>query len=108
MLDLLSGESTELTELEMVRKLPLPFPPEPAAWLGIRLTTQALIKADENQGRRGRLLKVLDAVGMGFDSCAHVGARRTLRPAPFSAHPCRPSPPAARLPCPPCSPARPA
>src|SRR5699024_7764283 len=68
MLDLLSGESTELTELEMVRKLPLPFPPEPAAWLGIRLTTQALIKADENQGRRGRLLKVLDAVGMGFDS----------------------------------------
>jgi glycine/D-amino acid oxidase-like deaminating enzyme len=68
MLDLLSGESTELTELEMVRKLPLPFPPEPAAWLGIRLTTQALIKADENEGRRGRLLKVLDAVGMGFDS----------------------------------------
>ena len=68
MLDLLSGESTELTELEMVRKLPLPFPPEPAAWLGIRLATQALIKADENQGRRGRLLKVLDAVGMGFDS----------------------------------------
>jgi len=68
MLDLLSGESTELTELEMVRKLPLPFPPEPAAWLGIRLTTQALIKADENEGRRGPLLKVLDAVGMGFDS----------------------------------------
>src|SRR5699024_10442358 len=54
MLDLLSGESTELTELEMVRKLPLPFPPEPAAWLGLRLTTQALIQADENQGRRGR------------------------------------------------------
>jgi glycine/D-amino acid oxidase-like deaminating enzyme len=68
MLDLLSGESTELTELEMVRRLPLPFPPEPAAWLGIRMTTQALIKADENEGRRGPLLKVLDAVGMGFDS----------------------------------------
>ncbi|GAA1509069.1 NAD(P)/FAD-dependent oxidoreductase [Brevibacterium permense] len=68
MLDLLSGEATELTELEMVRKLPLPFPPEPVAWLGIKMTTNALIKADENEGRRGPLLKVLDAVGMGFDS----------------------------------------
>ena len=68
MLDLLSGEDTELTELEMVRKLPLPFPPEPVAWLGIKMTTNALIKADENEGLRGPLLKVLDAVGMGFDS----------------------------------------
>lgn len=68
MLDLLSGEDTELTQLEMVRKLPLPFPPEPATWLGIKMTTNALIKADENEGRRGPLLKVLDAVGMGFDS----------------------------------------
>ena len=68
MLDLLSGEDTELTELEMVRRLPLPFPPEPAAWLGIKMTTNALVKADENEGRRGPLLKVLDAVGMGFDS----------------------------------------
>jgi glycine/D-amino acid oxidase-like deaminating enzyme len=68
MLDLLSGERTELTELEMVRKLPLPFPPEPIAWLGITMTTNAMIKADENEGRRGPLLKVLDAVGMGFDS----------------------------------------
>lgn len=68
MLDLLSGEKTELTELEMVRKLPLPFPPEPIAWLGITMTTNAMIKADENEGRRGPLLKVLDAVGMGFDS----------------------------------------
>ncbi len=68
MLDLLSGEETELTRLEMVRKLPLPFPPEPVAWLGIKMTTNALIKADRNEGRRGPLLKVLDTVGMGFDS----------------------------------------
>ncbi len=68
MLDLLSGEKTELTRLEMVRKLPLPFPPEPVAWLGIKMTTNALIKADQNEGRRGPLLKALDAVGMGFDS----------------------------------------
>ncbi|MBM6591455.1 FAD-dependent oxidoreductase [Brevibacterium sp. RIT 803] len=68
MLDLLSGQDTELTQLEMVRKLPLPFPPEPVAWLGIQMTTNAMIKADNNEGRRGPLLKALDAVGMGFDS----------------------------------------
>ncbi|HCG55762.1 MULTISPECIES: FAD-dependent oxidoreductase [Brevibacterium] len=68
MLDLLSGQDTELTQLEMVRRMPLPFPPEPVAWLGIQMTTNALIKADGNEGRRGPLLKALDAVGMGFDS----------------------------------------
>ncbi|WP_313358917.1 NAD(P)/FAD-dependent oxidoreductase, partial [Corynebacterium variabile] len=46
MLDLLSGGKTELTELEMVRKMPKPFPPEPAAWLGVQMMTKALIKAD--------------------------------------------------------------
>lgn len=68
MLDLLAGETTERTRLELVRKRPLPFPPEPFAWLGVRATTRALIRADRNEGRRGPLLKLLDAVGMGFDS----------------------------------------
>ncbi|WP_309080711.1 FAD-dependent oxidoreductase [Zhihengliuella sp.] len=68
MLDLLSGERTELTELEIVRKKPLPFPPEPLAWLGIRTTTAAMIRSDRNRGRRGPWLRAMDAVGMGFDS----------------------------------------
>ncbi len=68
MLDLLSGQQTELTQLQMVRRLPLPFPPEPLAWLGIKLTTQELIRSDRNQGRRGLWLKALDKAGMGFDS----------------------------------------
>ena len=32
MLDLLAGEATERTELEMVRSKPVPFPPEPVRW----------------------------------------------------------------------------
>ena len=68
MLDLLSGQRTELTESEMVKKLPVPFPPEPLAWAGVTLTTKAMIKADENQGKRGLLLKTLDLLKMGFDS----------------------------------------
>lgn len=68
MLDLLGGSTTERTELEMVKKMPLPFPPEPLAWAGIGITTQAMIKSDENEGKRGLWLRALDAIGVGFDS----------------------------------------
>lgn len=68
LLDLLSGEKTELTELDMVQKRPIPFPPEPLAWISIKLTTAALIRADRREGRRGPWLKLLDTFGVGFDS----------------------------------------
>lgn len=68
MLDLLSGIRTERTELEMVRRRPLPFPPEPAAAIGINLTRWSLNRADHDEGRRNLLLKTLDALGLGFDS----------------------------------------
>ncbi|MFT4137017.1 NAD(P)/FAD-dependent oxidoreductase [Microbacterium sp.] len=68
MLDLLSGEDTERTELAMVRERPIPFPPEPAASMGVAATRWAMDRADHDGGRRNLLLKTLDAVGMGFDS----------------------------------------
>jgi glycine/D-amino acid oxidase-like deaminating enzyme len=68
MLDLLDGVSNERTELEMVQKRPLPFPPEPAASIGINATRWSLDRADHNEGKRNLLLKTLDAVGLGFDS----------------------------------------
>ncbi|RLK52650.1 NAD(P)/FAD-dependent oxidoreductase [Microbacterium telephonicum] len=68
MLDLLAGVRNEKTELEMVRGRPLPFPPEPAAAIGINVTRWSLDRADHNQGRRNLLLKTLDKLGLGFDS----------------------------------------
>lgn len=67
MLDLLDGRPTERTRLEMVRKGPLPFPPEPLAWLGIQVTRWSLARADRT-GRRNLWLRVLDRLGLGFDS----------------------------------------
>ncbi|ANW64975.1 FAD-dependent oxidoreductase [Mycobacterium sp. djl-10] len=67
-LDLLDGARTRRTQLEMVRKKPLPFPPEPLASVGIQATRWSLDRADHNAGRRNVLLKTLDAVGLGFDS----------------------------------------
>ncbi|MFE7560457.1 NAD(P)/FAD-dependent oxidoreductase [Kitasatospora sp. NPDC057500] len=68
MLDLLSGERTERTELEMVRRKPLPFPPEPVRWAGIGITTRSLEHADRTGGRRNLWLRTLDRMGLGFDS----------------------------------------
>jgi glycine/D-amino acid oxidase-like deaminating enzyme len=68
MLDLLDGIENERTSLQMVRKRPLPFPPEPAAAIGINATRWSLDRADHREGRRNLLLKTLDALGLGFDS----------------------------------------
>ena len=45
----------------LVRKKPLPFPPEPLRCAGVWLTRRALARADRRQGRRGPWLKLLDA-----------------------------------------------
>ncbi|MFC9232243.1 NAD(P)/FAD-dependent oxidoreductase [Streptomyces decoyicus] len=68
MLDLLAGERTERTELEMVRSKPLPFPPEPLRWAGIGITQWSMTRADAHGGRRNLWLKAMDKVGLGFDS----------------------------------------
>lgn len=68
MLDLLGGEKTELTELQMVKSKPLPFPPEPFRSPIVNFTQWSLDQADRNQGRRNFWLKTLDALGLGFDS----------------------------------------
>jgi hypothetical protein len=67
-LDLVDGRDNELTRLRLVRSKPLPFPPEPLRWAGIKLTTRALAQADRRQGKRGLYLRALDRVGLGFDS----------------------------------------
>jgi glycine/D-amino acid oxidase-like deaminating enzyme len=68
MLDLLSGKETELTRLQMVRSKPVPFPPEPLAYVGIQATRWSLASADRHAGRRNLWLRALDALGMGYDS----------------------------------------
>ena len=66
-LDLLDGARTERTRLAMVRRRPVPFPPEPLAWIGIQLTRWSLARADRT-GRRNAWLRILDRLGLGFDS----------------------------------------
>ncbi|RQX55474.1 FAD-dependent oxidoreductase, partial [Micromonospora chalcea] len=67
-LDLLSGTDTPLTRLDLVRRKPLPFPPEPVRSVGINLTRWSLARADARDGRRNLWLRTLDRLGLGFDS----------------------------------------
>ncbi|MCZ7630866.1 MAG: FAD-binding oxidoreductase [Microthrixaceae bacterium] len=67
-LDLLAGDEGERTRISMVRRAPVPWPPEPVRWAGITLTRRAIAKADRHEGRRGPWLRLLDRLGLGFDS----------------------------------------
>ncbi len=68
MLDLLDDKKTERTELKMVKSKPFPFPPEPFRSPIVNFTRWSLNKADDNGGERNLYLKILDALGLGFDS----------------------------------------
>jgi glycine/D-amino acid oxidase-like deaminating enzyme len=67
-LDLLDGRETEATRLRYVRRKPVPFPPEPLRWAAVSLTRNRLAAADRHEGRRGAWLRLLDRLGLGFDS----------------------------------------
>ena len=67
-LDILDGCQTERTALEMVRTKPLPFPPEPLRSIGISLSRWSMAQADRNQGRENLWLRVMNWLGLGFDS----------------------------------------
>ncbi len=67
-LDLLQGLETHRTQLRMVKTKPLPFPPEPFRSWVITWTTRSLRKADRENGKRNLWLRLLDSLGLGFDS----------------------------------------
>lgn len=68
LLDRIDGLDTPRTGLRMVRTLPTPFPPEPLRWLVVQTTRWSLARADARGGRRNPWLRLLDALGLGFDS----------------------------------------
>ncbi len=66
--DLLFRPEEPTLDLDLVRRSQVPFPPEPIRTAGIQMTRRAIAKADVNGGRRGPWLRLLDRLGLGFDS----------------------------------------
>lgn len=67
MLDLLDDDPTERSRLRLVTGRPFPVPPEPLAYPLIQAVRRAVARADE-RGRPGALLRLLERIGIGFDS----------------------------------------
>ena len=67
-LDLVGGAPSELTQLQIVRSRPLPFPPEPLRFPLIEITRRSTEHAELHGGRRNAWLRTLDRFGLGFDS----------------------------------------
>ena len=67
LLDLLAGNKTERTELSMLRRTPVMFPPEPLRYTAVTLAQKGLAHEDAT-GHRNLLLRTMDAFGVGFDS----------------------------------------
>ena len=68
MLDKLHKRDTERTTLTLTRTRPVPFPPEPLRSGVVQLTRSSLARADRHEGRRDAWLRLLDRLGLGFDS----------------------------------------
>jgi glycine/D-amino acid oxidase-like deaminating enzyme len=66
--DMLLRPESDLLRLRFVRTKPISFPPEPLRNVAVETVRNELIRADANDGRRGLLLRTLDALGIGFDS----------------------------------------
>ncbi len=66
-LDLLLNPKSELLNFEMVRKSPIPFPPEPLRFTTVAFTRKQLQREDRT-GKRGLWLRILDFFGVGFNS----------------------------------------
>ena len=66
-LDLLARHDTERTRLSMVRRSPIPFPPEPIRYPVIQFTKWSLAREDRT-GKRNLWLRLLNRVGVGFDT----------------------------------------
>jgi glycine/D-amino acid oxidase-like deaminating enzyme len=67
LLDLLEGRDTQATRLQMLRKRPVPFPPEPLRSWAVAWAQRDLAREDET-GHRSLMLRSLDRLGIGFGS----------------------------------------
>jgi glycine/D-amino acid oxidase-like deaminating enzyme len=61
------GRPSALLDLAMVRRKPVPFPPEPLRHLAVAAVTRRLRRVDAGESP-GLLLRALEALGIGFSS----------------------------------------
>jgi len=66
--DFLLRPDEDRLRLRIVDHPPVPFPSEPFRSAAVEIVRRELDRADREEGRRGLILRTLDALGIGFDS----------------------------------------
>jgi glycine/D-amino acid oxidase-like deaminating enzyme len=66
--DFILRSDEDRLRLRFVTSPPIPFPPEPIRSLVVDTVRRELDRADREEGRRGLILRSLDAIGVGYDS----------------------------------------
>jgi glycine/D-amino acid oxidase-like deaminating enzyme len=66
--DFLLRPDEDRLRLRLVTSPPIPFPPEPIRSAVVDTVRHELDRADREEGRRGLILRTLDAIGVGYDS----------------------------------------
>ena len=66
--DMILRPDEDRLRLRLVASPPIPFPPEPLRSFAVDVVRHELDRADRDGGRRGVILRTLDAIGIGFDS----------------------------------------
>ena len=66
--DRFAGEATSRTRYRIVTRKPFPIPPEPIRNPIVQFTRARTFDADNNEGKRGLWLRMLDTFGVGFNS----------------------------------------
>ena len=64
---MVTAKHSELLDLQMARKKPLPYPPEPLRQIAVNLVTRSLKRVDDGT-KPDLLLHLLDLAGIGFSS----------------------------------------
>ena len=65
-IELLGYQPSDILKMKFVTNKPMAWVPEPMRWIGVKITHNALMRADANNGKRGLWLKLLDMFNMGF------------------------------------------
>ncbi len=65
-LELLGYDPSDVLEMQFVKKKALNWPAEPFRGVGVTLSRRGMMKADENNGKRGLWLRLMDRLNLGF------------------------------------------
>ena len=65
-LELLGYQPSDILNMQFIKKKAMNWPTEPFRWFGVTLSRHGMMNADENEGKQGLWLELMDRLNLGF------------------------------------------